>query len=72
MATPSYCLYVFLNNNIVICIFQNPPSIPTMAVVYTVAKVRFSKVVIDWHNYGHTILAMALGKGHPLVRFASK
>ncbi|BFZ03795.1 hypothetical protein BsWGS_06834 [Bradybaena similaris] len=49
---------------------QNPPSIPTMLVSYIVCKIRFCDLVIDWHNYGHTILALALKPGHPLVRFA--
>lgn len=38
-------------------IIQNPPSIPTFHVALFVSLVRGSKVVIDWHNYGHTILA---------------
>ncbi|KAH9502356.1 mannosyltransferase [Bulinus truncatus] len=49
---------------------QNPPSIPTILISYLVCCVRFSTLVIDWHNYGHTILAMALKPGHPLVKFA--
>lgn len=35
---------------------QNPPSIPTFHVALIVALVRGSKVIIDWHNYGHTVL----------------
>ncbi|QUC22591.1 uncharacterized protein UV8b_06832 [Ustilaginoidea virens] len=38
-------------------IIQNPPSIPTFHVALLVSWIRGSKVVIDWHNYGHTILA---------------
>ncbi|KAG5980137.1 hypothetical protein E4U55_004360 [Claviceps digitariae] len=38
-------------------IIQNPPSIPTFHVALIVSLIRGSKVVIDWHNYGHTILA---------------
>lgn len=38
-------------------IIQNPPSIPTFHVALLVAIVRGSKVVVDWHNYGHSILA---------------
>uniref|UniRef100_A0A0B6Y8V7 Chitobiosyldiphosphodolichol beta-mannosyltransferase n=1 Tax=Arion vulgaris TaxID=1028688 RepID=A0A0B6Y8V7_9EUPU len=49
---------------------QNPPSIPTMFVSFVVCKIRFCELVIDWHNYGYTILSMALRAGHPLVRFA--
>ena len=28
------------------------------------------RLIIDWHNYGHTILELALGPRHPLVRFS--
>ncbi|KAG6032949.1 hypothetical protein E4U41_007064 [Claviceps citrina] len=38
-------------------IIQNPPSIPTFHVALFVSLVRGSKVIVDWHNYGHTILA---------------
>ncbi|KAG5999500.1 hypothetical protein E4U43_002041 [Claviceps pusilla] len=38
-------------------IIQNPPSIPTFHVALIVSLIRGSKVIIDWHNYGHTILA---------------
>lgn len=38
-------------------IIQNPPSIPTFHVALFVSMVRGSKIVIDWHNYGHSILA---------------
>ncbi|KJZ79257.1 hypothetical protein HIM_01408 [Hirsutella minnesotensis 3608] len=38
-------------------IIQNPPSIPTFHVALLVSLVRGSKVVVDWHNYGYSILA---------------
>ncbi|XP_046859989.1 chitobiosyldiphosphodolichol beta-mannosyltransferase-like [Xenia sp. Carnegie-2017] len=31
---------------------------------------RQSKLIIDWHNYGYSILALTAGSGHPLVRFS--
>ncbi|KAJ7151592.1 mannosyltransferase [Mycena filopes] len=36
----------------------NPPSIPTLAIVWLVGRIRGSKVIIDWHNLGYSILAM--------------
>ncbi|CAM1511314.1 Fc.00g088270.m01.CDS01 [Cosmosporella sp. VM-42] len=38
-------------------IIQNPPSIPTFHVALIVSIIRGSKIVVDWHNYGYTILA---------------
>ncbi|KAH1492413.1 hypothetical protein KXX21_008531 [Aspergillus fumigatus] len=49
---------------------QNPPSIPTLAIASTASFLRHSKLIIDWHNFGYTILALKLGDRHPLVRFS--
>ncbi|KAK4103410.1 glycosyltransferase family 33 protein [Parathielavia hyrcaniae] len=46
---------------------QNPPSIPTLAVASLVCRLRNSRLIIDWHNYGWTILAGTRGANHPLV-----
>lgn len=51
---------------------QNPPSIPTLALVWLVGWLRGSKVIIDWHNLGYSILALKLGPNHILVRIAKK
>ncbi|GFN91892.1 chitobiosyldiphosphodolichol beta-mannosyltransferase [Plakobranchus ocellatus] len=51
-------------------LIQNPPSLPTMLVAWLVCCLRWSDLVIDWHNYGHTILSLTLKPSHPLVRFA--
>ncbi|KAG6857663.1 hypothetical protein H0H87_010232 [Tephrocybe sp. NHM501043] len=50
---------------------QNPPTIPTLAVVWFVEKITGSKVIIDWHNLGYSILAMKLGNSHPFVKVAT-
>lgn len=31
---------------------------------------RKAWLIIDWHNFGYTILGMTLGMNHPVVRFA--
>ncbi|KAK0478130.1 mannosyltransferase [Armillaria novae-zelandiae] len=49
---------------------QNPPSIPTLAIVYFVGRIRGCKVIIDWHNLGYSILAIKLGPDHLFVRIA--
>ncbi len=35
-----------------------------------VCAVRGSKLIVDYHNYGHTILALSLGRKHTLVLLA--
>ncbi|KAF5392610.1 hypothetical protein D9757_002123 [Collybiopsis confluens] len=49
---------------------QNPPSIPTLALVWLVGRIRGCKVIIDWHNLGYSILALKLPKTHPFVRIS--
>jgi len=52
---------------------QNPPSIPTMLVAFIASRMRGARFVIDWHNFGYTILAQTAGGGnpnHPLVQAA--
>ncbi|KAK7734907.1 mannosyltransferase [Cytospora paraplurivora] len=49
---------------------QNPPSIPTLAVAYLACALRNTRLIIDWHNYGWTILAGTRGATHPFVRIS--
>jgi len=46
---------------------QNPPSIPTLLIAFIICFVRGTKLIIDWHNFGYSILALKLGIHHPLV-----
>jgi beta-1,4-mannosyltransferase len=51
-------------------LMQNPPCIPTMAVLSVFRLVWNCDLVYDWHNYGYTILALSLGTRHPLARLS--
>eukprot|EP00808_Paulinella_micropora_P011852 g45752.t1 len=53
-----------------VILVQNPPSIPTLFVATLVARMRCSKLLIDWHNFGYTLLGLKLGQRHPLVRIS--
>ena len=37
---------------------QNPPGIPAILVCKIVSMLRGSKFIIDWHNYGYTIMSV--------------
>jgi beta-1,4-mannosyltransferase len=50
---------------------QNPPSIPTLAIARLVCFLRNTDLVIDWHNFGYSILALKLGNNHPLVKISA-
>ena len=49
---------------------QNPPSIPTLAIAQLICFIRNTHLIIDWHNFSHSILALKLGPRHPLVRIS--
>lgn len=46
---------------------QSPPAVPTLAVAWLVSRLRGARLVVDWHNLGHTVLAVKLGPTHRAV-----
>ncbi len=51
-----------------ILLVQNPPAVPTFAVALLVARIRSAKLIIDWHNFSYSMLALRLGDEHWAVR----
>ena len=49
---------------------QTPPAIPTLFVVVFASWMKGSKLIVDYHNYAHSILALSLGSTHPIVLFS--
>ncbi|NXQ35404.1 ALG1 mannosyltransferase, partial [Alaudala cheleensis] len=49
---------------------QNPPGLPSIAVAWVAGLWWGSKLIIDWHNYGYTIMSLSHGRSHPLVLIA--
>jgi len=41
-------------------LLQNPPSIPTLLACWLAARLRGARLVVDWHNFGYSILALNL------------
>ncbi|KAE8694432.1 Chitobiosyldiphosphodolichol beta-mannosyltransferase [Hibiscus syriacus] len=39
-------------------IVQNPPSVPTLVAVKWVSSLRKSAFIVDWHNFGYTLLGI--------------
>ena len=49
---------------------QNPPCLPTLPVAWLAARLRGSRFVVDWHNFGYSLLAARLGSSHRIVRLS--
>lgn len=71
----TYSLFTSLTSRLPIIpqfiLVQNPPSLPTLLIVKLVATLCGSRVIIDWHNLGYSILALKFNsEDHPFVRVA--
>src|SRR5688572_16616589 len=53
-----------------VILVQSLPAIPVLAVALLAARVRGARLLIDWHNFGYSMLALRLGPRHPAVRLA--
>ncbi|XP_026858600.1 chitobiosyldiphosphodolichol beta-mannosyltransferase isoform X1 [Electrophorus electricus] len=51
-------------------LLQNPPGLPSIAVTWLVSRIIGAQFVIDWHNYGYSIMALTHGERHPIVKAA--
>jgi beta-1,4-mannosyltransferase len=48
-------------------LLQLPPALPTMLVCRLAAVRHGARLVFDWHNFAHTLMALGMGPGHPVV-----
>ncbi|XP_059660991.1 UDP-glycosyltransferase TURAN-like [Cornus florida] len=48
-------------------IVQNPPSVPTLVAVKWASWLRRSTFIVDWHNFGYTLLGLSLGRSSHFV-----
>jgi beta-1,4-mannosyltransferase len=51
-----------------VVLVQNPPAVPTLMIALVAARLRSARLVIDWHNFSHAMLALRLGPDHWAVR----
>jgi beta-1,4-mannosyltransferase len=63
-------LYPVLSKLLILIRPKNPPSIPVLAIAEIICFFRLTHLIIDWHNFGYSILALKLGDTHPLVRIS--
>lgn len=62
--------YLFTCSTPDIILMQNPPTLPTLPILSLYSKITGAKLVIDWHNYGFSILSLKMKLGHPFVRLS--
>jgi beta-1,4-mannosyltransferase len=55
-----------------VILLQLPPALPTMVACWMAARRHAARLVFDWHNFAFTLMAIDLGRGHPLVRLAER
>ena len=48
--------------------WQVPPALPTLPLCRAAALWHGCPLVVDWHNFAHTLMALSLGAQHPAVR----
>jgi beta-1,4-mannosyltransferase len=49
---------------------QNPPTIPTLFAGWLAARMRRSFFIIDWHNFGYTMLTTRLDQKDSVIQLA--
>lgn len=51
-----------------VILVQNPPAVPSLSIAWLAARLRGARLVIDWHNLSHTIVAVKVGDHHRAVK----
>jgi beta-1,4-mannosyltransferase len=65
-------LAVLLRRRPTAILAQNPPTFPTLLAAWIAARFLRARLVIDWHNYGYSMLALRLGADHTVTRLAAR
>lgn len=51
---------------------QNPPAFPTLLAGWIAARLLRAQLLVDWHNYGYSMLALRLGADHAITHLAER
>ena len=65
-------LAVLLRRAPAVILVQNPPTFPSLLAAWIAASLVRARLVVDWHNYGYSMLALRLGPGHAITRLAAR
>jgi len=50
-----------------VLLVQNPPAVPTLVLARLIATLQGASLIIDFHNFGYSLLALKLGEAHLIV-----
>eukprot|EP01068_Selenidium_serpulae_P017149 Selendium_serpulae@DN6354_c0_g2_i1.p1 len=59
---------LWATEDVAVVLVQSPPAVPTLPTVKLFCFLRRAKMVVDWHNYGYSILGLWLGMNNILVK----
>jgi beta-1,4-mannosyltransferase len=65
-------LWVLVRRRPAAILVQNPPAFPTLLAAWISARMVRALFVVDWHNYGYSMLALRLGITHRLTLLAAR
>lgn len=51
-------------------LIQNPPAIPTLLLAQTLSFLLYTPLIIDWHNFGYSIMALEHSPRHWIPQVA--
>lgn len=51
---------------------QTPPGFPTLLAAWLAARCVRARLIVDWHNYSYSLLALRLGSAHWFVKLAAR
>lgn len=55
-----------------VILLQNPPAVYVLPILIVYARLHRSRLIVDWHNFGWTVLGLRLGKDHWIVRLSGR
>lgn len=55
-----------------VVLVQNPPSLPTLWLGWCLSRLRGARFVVDWHNFGFSMLALRFSDDGGVVRWARR
>lgn len=67
----SLLLTLFISGKCDYLLCQNPPAIPTLPICSVYCLIVRAQLVLDWHNYAFSLMAMTLHCDHPLLWLAT-